>query len=147
MNIGPPFTNIRAFVADEFCVLRMNALYYACWAALTGRRSRLLRFPQGQSNHLNKILLGAQDICVTNIIGTLNREKDFDPDFRPLKMHLRDGWIRARLEQNHWLPIVAHKVGKHYYIEDGHHRVSVAQFTGMLSIPAKVWEYSCRCTG
>lgn len=75
MNIGPPLTNMHAFVAYEFCVLRMNALYYAGWAALTGRRSRLPRFPPGQSNHLNKILQGAQDICVTNIIGTLNREK------------------------------------------------------------------------
>ena len=80
-------------------------------------------------------------------LARLTGKKDFDSDFRRLKMHLRDGWILARLEQNNWLPILAHKMGNHYYIEDGHHRISVTRFTGMLSIPAKVWEYSCQCTG
>jgi ParB-like chromosome segregation protein Spo0J len=34
-----------------------------------------------------------------------------------------------------------HKVGDHYYVEDGHHRVSIAQALGMAYIQAKVWEY------
>jgi hypothetical protein len=34
-----------------------------------------------------------------------------------------------------------HKVGDHYYVEDGHHRVSVARALGIAFIQAKVWEY------
>src|SRR5262249_36062617 len=39
-------------------------------------------------------------------------------------------------------PIEVYKVGAWYFIRDGHHRVSVAQQTGMRLIEAAVWEYS-----
>ena len=38
-------------------------------------------------------------------------------------------------------------VTEKYYVEDGHHRVSVAQSIGMLFIQAKVWEYSAQEKG
>jgi len=38
--------------------------------------------------------------------------------------------------------IVVHKIGEQYYVEDGHHRVSVARSVGMVFIEAKIWEYS-----
>jgi hypothetical protein len=37
-------------------------------------------------------------------------------------------------------PIQVFKVGDDYYVEDGHHRVSVAHVIGQLTMRAKVWE-------
>jgi hypothetical protein len=83
------------------------------------------------------------DIPVKEIIGTLYRHSDFDRQFRPLKKNLRDRWINIYLLQQNegWPPILVHKVGSHYYVEDGHHRVSVARSLGILFIQARVWEY------
>jgi hypothetical protein len=87
---------------------------------------------------------GLQDIPVTRIVGSLGRSSDFDRDFRPLKKHLRDRWVRSflHLETDAWEPILVHKVGEDYFVEDGHHRVSVARYAGLAFIQAEVWEYS-----
>ena len=49
--------------------------------------------------------------------------------------------VYLSLEGRIWDPIVVHKVGEQYYVEDGHHRVSVARSLGRTFIEAKVWEY------
>ncbi len=84
-----------------------------------------------------------KDIPIDQIIGTMNRHSDFDNQFRPLKSHLRDRWINVylALENGGWTPIAVHKVGDDYYVEDGHHRVSVARSLGNKFIQAKIWEY------
>lgn len=95
-------------------------------------------------NSRNKRNLGIQNIPTDSIIGTLGRNTDFDSNFRPLRVHLLDRWVNTylRLDSDGWGPIVAHKVGNEYYVEDGHHRVSVAKFVGMMFIEAEVWDHS-----
>jgi hypothetical protein len=51
--------------------------------------------------------------------------------------------VYINLEREGWPPILVHKVGENYYVEDGHHRVSIAQAMGMTFIQARVWEYPC----
>ncbi|RPJ23448.1 MAG: hypothetical protein EHM33_20885, partial [Chloroflexi bacterium] len=55
----------------------------------------------------------------------------------------RDRWVNVylTLENSGWAPILVHKVGDQYYVEDGHHRVSVARSLEMTFIQAKIWEY------
>jgi hypothetical protein len=86
--------------------------------------------------------LGEQDIPIDRINGSVGRENDFDNSFRPLKKHLRDRWIEIyeSFEADRFLPIQLYKIGSDYYVEDGHHRVSVARTLGRLSLRAKVWE-------
>jgi hypothetical protein len=81
---------------------------------------------------------------VAEIVGTLNRDSDFDTHFRPLKKHNIDRWVNAYIlrEQDGWSPIIVHKLGDEFFVEDGHHRVSVAYDIGMEYIEAKVWEYA-----
>jgi hypothetical protein len=144
MNIYPSFTNIRSFMSYKFSMLRMRALRDLVWAKLTGRETKLAVFPgQEQRNNPNRRLLGTKDIPVEEIIGTFNRESDFDHQFRPLSKHLCTRWINTciNLERDAWPSILVHKIGEHYYVEDGHHRVSVARSIGMAFIEAKVWEY------
>jgi hypothetical protein len=144
MNIHPSFTNIRSFTSYKFSMLRTRALWDLFWAKLTGRNANLAVFPkQEQRYNPNRRLLGTKDIPVEQIIGTFNRECDFDYQFRPLSKHLSHRWVNTfiNLEHDGWPSILVHKVGEHYYVEHGHHRVSVARSTGMVFIEAKVWDY------
>lgn len=146
MNIQPSFTNIRSHLSHQFFTLRTNARREALWAKLMGKDTQLAAFPQeAPEKSPNRQFTGAEDIPVAQIVGTLNRQGDFDNKFRPLNRNLLNRWVDVylTLEREGWPPILVHKVGGNYYVEDGHHRVSVAQMLGMRFIQAKVWEYPC----
>ena len=91
----------------------------------------------------NKRHMGVKAIPTDRIMGTVGRNGDFDLDFRPLKKHLQDRWVNAFVlaKTQPWSPIRAYKKGGQYFIEDGHHRVSVARHLGVEFIDAEVWEY------
>lgn len=144
MNIYPYFTDIRSHLSHKFFTLRANARRDSLWAKLTGKNTKLPIFPEeAPEKSPNRKFLGVQEITVQEIIGTVSRQNDFDHQFRPLNKHLRERWVNVylTLERDGWLPILVHKVGGHYYVEDGHHRVSIAQALGIAFIQAKVWEY------
>ena len=137
----PIFTNIRSQISDEFSRLHRQAIRDSLLAKLTGLNTKLMNPPKG--NLSNRKLLGTKDIPVDKIVGALGRPDDFDHKFRPLKKYLQDRWVNTyvRLELDGWSPILVHKIGEDYYVEDGHHRVSVAKAIGIAFIEAKVWEY------
>ena len=145
MNMVPFHTTLRSFISYQFAVLRMRALRDQFWAKLRGTSTELLVFPKSDSRlSPNRKLIGLKNIRVAEIVGTLNRDTDFDRQFRPLKKHSLDRWVNAYImrEQDGWSSIVVHRIGGQYFVEDGHHRVSVARMTGMDFIEAKVWEYT-----
>lgn len=144
MHLSPFFTSIRSYLSYQFSTTRRRALRSALWAKLRGMKTGLAAFPEeAPEKSPNRRFLGIQDVPVQDIIGTINRQNDFDSKFRPLNLHLQDRWINAylALQSEGWSPILVHKVGNKYYVEDGHHRVSIAQPLGMTLIPAKVWEH------
>lgn len=150
MNIHPTFTNIRSYLSYQFSVLRRRAWRDLLWAKLRGRKTNLAVFPEeAPEKSPNRRFLGTQEIPVKEIMGTLNRQSDFDHKFRPLNKYLQDRWVNAylALQGESWEPILVHRVGDNYYVEDGHHRVSVAQALGLTFIQAKVWEYPCLAGG
>ena len=144
MNMSIPLTDLRGYLANEFSALRTRALRTKLWNKLMGKNTGLARFPEGTfQTGLNRKMLGLSDIPVEKIGGTLYRHSDFDSEFRPLKKHLRDRWVNIYLlhASQGWPPILVHKVGDLYYVEDGHHRVSVAHALGIVFIQAMIWEY------
>jgi hypothetical protein len=144
MNLSPSLTTVRSALAEKFLALRARALRDSLWAKLTGQNAQLSVFPeQAPRKNPNRKFMGVNEIPLDQIVGTLNRNNDFDRKFRPLKRHLRDRWINVYLtfENDNWTPIVVHKVGDGYYVEDGHHRISVARSLGRSFIQAKVWDY------
>ena len=144
MNKYPVLTNLRSHLADKFSALRMRALRELLWAKIIGRNIDLATFPEeAPEKSPNRRFLGVTEIPVDRIVGTLNRQSDFDHKFRPLKSYLRDRWVNAylALQNGDWSPILVHQVGENYYVEDGHHRVSVAQTLGLAYLQARVWEY------
>jgi len=144
MNIYPYFTDLRSHLSHKFFTLRTSARRDSLWAKLMGKNTKLASFPEeAPEKSPNRKFLGVQEIAIQGIIGTVGRQNDFDRQFRPLNKYLRERWINAylALERDGWSPILVHKVGDFYYVEDGHHRISVAQALGIAFIQAKVWEY------
>lgn len=141
---SPSFTNIRSHFTDQFYAVRSRATLADWFAKLVRRNNNPKSFVAGRASGLyGKRLTGVRAVRVDRIVGTIQRTDDFDKDFRPLKRHLRDRWVNARLrlESDDWEPVRLHKVGEYYFVKDGHHRVSVAKAVGMMYIEAEVWEH------
>jgi hypothetical protein len=115
-------------------------------ARRNARLTKLLKKGNGlksyQGTSLNKRDLGVMDIPIQEITGTVGRLNDFDSEFRPLKPHLRDRWVKVAVQarEEGWPPIELFKVGKDYFVLDGHHRTSFARSQGISFVEARVWE-------
>jgi hypothetical protein len=87
--------------------------------------------------------LGLQSIPLATIVGTLDPRQDFDQRFRPTSNRVRSRWERLALAQRRGEaipPIQVYRVGGLHFVEDGHHRVSIAAATHQKTIDAYVTE-------
>jgi hypothetical protein len=89
---------------------------------------------------------GLQAIPLCSVIGTAEPTKArvFDVRFRAPETSRRR-WERLWIANRRGAPvppISVFKVGDHHYVDDGHHRVSVANALGMAAIDAEVTELS-----
>src|SRR3954454_19430017 len=85
--------------------------------------------------------LGVQTIPLECIVGTVDRQRgEFDRAFRPAA-GTRGRWesiAAARRRGESMPPIDVFKVGELYFVQDGHHRVSVARAHGDTHVDAHV---------
>lgn len=95
--------------------------------------------------------LGCQDIDLSKIVGSMNagRCADFDGNFQLLKNHSKErlaqvdeAWQRMKLP-----PISLVQLGEYYFVQDGHHRVSIATTKGDEMIAAQVTAVTLTQTG
>jgi hypothetical protein len=87
--------------------------------------------------------LGEQLIPLDSIVGTVDRSREFDRDFRPTSPRVRERWQRINLAQRKGQampPIDVYRIGELHFVKDGHHRVSVARALGYKDINAYVTE-------
>ena len=87
--------------------------------------------------------LGLQVIELDSIVGTVDRTREFDRNFRPTSRRLRGRWERiaeASRRGEAMPPIDVYRVADLHFVEDGHHRVSVARQLGLEVIEAHVTE-------
>jgi len=87
--------------------------------------------------------LGLQTIGLDTIVGTTGARRDFDRCFRPAASHVRSRWERLALAQRRGEalpPIEVYRLGGLHFVDDGHHRVSIAAITGQRLIDAYVTE-------
>lgn len=145
MNMSPLLHIRRRFIAYKFSLLRNRALNDGFLAMRTGSKSTLEIFP-GTARRLSPSLklIGTRDVRMAEIVGTFERNTNFDDQFRPVQRHILDRWVNTYIQfkQGGWSPILVHKVGDQYFVENGHYRVSVARSIGMEFIEAEVWEYA-----
>jgi hypothetical protein len=87
--------------------------------------------------------LGEELIPLDSIVGTVDRSREFDREFRPTSPRVRERWQRINLAQRKGQampPIDVYRVGELHFVKDGHHRVSVARALGHKDISAYVTE-------
>jgi hypothetical protein len=91
--------------------------------------------------------VGLRVIPLEAIVGSVDRTRDFDRQFRPTSTRVRERWQRLAVAQRRGEatpPIDVYKVGELYFVRDGHHRVSVAHALGLRTIEAYVTEVTTR---
>lgn len=116
------FEQIRCFILRRFSGLRDLA-------TLPRQQVRARRYG------------GLRSVSLEKICGTLGRASDFDHLFHPSKDSTRDRWISVAIARSQYVPLEPVKliqVGEYYFVEDGHHRISVARALGETSIEAEV---------
>lgn len=126
-----------------YAAARKRARQGQFWSSLTGRSQGLLALKQvraactiqGQSEG------GVRTVLISQIRGSEGRSHYFDRDFNPLYDHTKGRWLSIATARQHGkaLPAVALvQVGDIYFVQDGHHRISVARAMGQKAIDAKV---------
>jgi hypothetical protein len=88
--------------------------------------------------------VGLKSIPLDSIVGTVARRRgEFDRDFKPASKGVRGRWqgiATARRRGAAMPPIDVYRIGDLHFVEDGHHRVSVARAMGDTHIDAYVRE-------
>jgi hypothetical protein len=138
----------RADVENDFLRARRRSV-------LAGLARRLRGEPRGAGRimPLDEVIdvlgrrgqryLGLQTIRLDTIVGTVDSRRDFDRCFRPTSSRVRFRWERLALAQRRGEPIPpieVYRVGDLHFVQDGHHRVSIAAATGQETIEAYVTE-------
>ena len=91
--------------------------------------------------------MGLQVAPLDQIVGSVDRGRDFDRRFRPTSGRSRSRWEQiaaAARRGESFPPIDLVKVGELYFVRDGHHRASVARALGRTDIDAYVTEVVTR---
>ena len=112
-------------------------------AMLTRRSRRLYKMATVQhtcrtGNHQP---IGTKTVPISQIRGTGGRAHDFDVDFYPLQLHHEDRWkgVAVALKMGKKLPPVKLiQVENIYFVQDGHHRISIARALGQDHVEAVV---------
>ena len=138
----------RADVEDDFLRARRRqavARLAHFMRHLPGCASRLVPLDNvvGALGRRGERRLGLQSIPLATIVGTAERRTDFDYRFRPTSSRIRPRWEGLALAQRRGEPIPpieVYRVGGLHFVEDGHHRVSIALATHQETIDAYVTE-------
>ena len=133
----------------DYSAARTKAFFNSVLARLAGRPNRLLSFQEVKDKlHLRgSVYCGLQTVPVKNIVGSVDRYRDFDSAFLPAQTHTASRWkaINRFFNGNEELPPVKlYQVGDVYFVLDGNHRVSVAREHGVEFIDAEVIEVRSR---
>lgn len=97
----------------------------------------------GDLGRYRQVARGVQTIALAQVAGSEGRSHEFDRNFLPRATYLKERWSRVAQAMSDGVrlpPIQVYKLGEHYYVCDGNHRVSVARHRGQEQIEASVTE-------
>ena len=135
----------------DFQSARQRASIQEVLARVTGKSNQLLSY----NEVAEKLKLrarterGVQHIPLNAIVGSVGRNTDFTRTFLPRKGSDEQRWANLKaFIQEHSLdalpPIEVYQIGSAYFVQDGHHRVSIARQMGVEFIAALVTEVQTR---
>ena len=129
--------------------MRRRAWWRDVVARLAGRSNQLLSYEAVKRSLKlgGPIYRGVKTVPVAQIVGSVDRYRDFDDVFLPKQDSTAGRWksiARAFYSDVDLPPVRLYKVGDAYFVMDGHHRVSVAREQGIDFIDAEVQEVVSR---
>ena len=136
----------------DFQRARQRASLQEVVSRLTGKSAELLSFEEVRDKlHAvgTGVNRGVQTIPLDSIVGSVGRYTDFSRTFLPKNPSDEERWARVMTlvtdpEGGGLPPIEVIKLGDVYFVQDGHHRVSVARQIGAKTIDAYVNEVTTR---
>jgi hypothetical protein len=139
--------NLEDQVDLDFTVARRRARLGRLMMLLLGRGARSTLLSTGELRRSvpasGATYRGSRTIEVSRIVGSLGKHEHFDQNFMPLSKASPEKWKRIdkAFRRGQELPAVSLLgLGGEYFVNDGHHRVSVARFHGVEWIDAEVTE-------
>ena len=146
-----------AYKASESQVRHDNAANLFSWALAAGRLGQLWAAVTRRQNGARSLdtevakrkgshYAGLKVVAIDDIRGSEGRQTDFDDRFNPLSDQMAQRWqsVSCAMAASIVLPPVdLIQVESHYYVRDGHHRVSVCRALGVPEIEASVTVWDC----
>jgi len=134
---------------EDYGRVRRRAWWRDVLAKFAGRHNQLLSYQQVKDALQlgGPIYRGVKQVPVAQIVGSVDRYRDFDEVFLPAQDRTAHRWqsvARAYYQDIDLPPVRLYKVGDAYFVLDGHHRVSVAREQGVDFIDAEVQEVVSR---
>jgi hypothetical protein len=135
--------NLQRLAARRFWRVFAGSLWQRVQSLLGRPPAALLTLKQaaaGASSNGSRYL-GTMAVPISDIRGSEGKSEEFDAGFRPLKPFNRDRWVSvavAFLQGKVLPPVELIKIGEHYFVRDGHHRISVARAYGQYAVDAVV---------
>jgi nucleotide-binding universal stress UspA family protein len=136
---------------EDFRQAHKQATLEAILARVQGQTADLLSYydvyeqlkATGQSDR------GLQEIPVAAIVGSVGRTNDFSRTFLPRNTGNEERWAGLLTVANSQSldklpPIQVYQIGDAYFVQDGHHRVSIARRQGVSHIKAHVVQIHTR---
>jgi hypothetical protein len=138
----------------EFCRARSKGFWDVKRSLLTGRKPYLLPFDEliKDLQVTSTIHLGLKDIPLKNLMGSVGRAQDFTRHFMPCSddEQGKERWriiYTLAVSGAGFPPINVFQMGPVYFVQNGHHRVSVACHLGWPTIQADVIVWSSPLIG
>jgi hypothetical protein len=142
---------------DDFLHVRRVAIAVQLFAWISRALARLLRRPRlaratellryddvvRELGFVSERRVGPRVVSLDDIVGTVDRGGQFDRRFRPVSARQRQRWerIAAAMRRGEPMPPVdLRAIDGAYFVDDGHHRISVARVLGYRDIDATVTE-------
>ena len=131
----------------EFNRAKMKGVWEVIRNRIIGRNPCLFALDDAVATiqPVQSIDLGLRDISLKTVIGSVGRNRDFTQHLLPCTEN-REGKERWRkiytlaITGAGFPPVELYKVGPDYFVEDGHHRISVAKYLNWKTIQAYVTE-------
>jgi nucleotide-binding universal stress UspA family protein len=145
------FTRDKASALNDFRQAHQRASLQLVLARVTGKSAELLSYDDvlNKLRQTGRSARGVREIPVAAIVGTVGRCTDFTRTFMPRKVSDEQRWANLKTYiQQHSLdalpPIEVYQIGSAYFVQDGHHRVSIARQLDIQFMTAHVTEVQTR---
>lgn len=120
---------------------RLGGMLRGRGAAGTLRSFEAARRSLGASGGVRR---GRSTVEVSRVVGSVGKHDRFDEGFMPLSDASSERWKRIDRAFRSGLelpPVTLYRLGGDYFVQDGHHRVSVYRFHGVEWLDAEVTEF------